>query len=241
MQRIVVDSQQILDRIVRLNAEQQHYLHRVLRLGIGDRFIAMDGRGQWWEVECVSGENGALWGRIDRTLEVSTELPVAVTLLAALPKGSGFDDAIRQTTELGVSRIVPVLSQRTLLKPSANKRQRWQRIATEAAEQSERQIVPTICDPMTFAEAIDLVANLQNYICVARGHVPHLKTRLESRRDLSISIGPEGGWTSEEIQTAIDAGFEAVSLGRRILRAVTAPIVALSIVAAVCEDGDRMP
>ncbi|MGC9505954.1 16S rRNA (uracil(1498)-N(3))-methyltransferase [Baaleninema sp.] len=241
MQRIAVEPQQILDRTIYLNAAQEHYLKRVLRSSVGDRFVAMDGRGQWWEAQLVMGDDGSLLGEIDRQLDVSTELPVSATLFAALPKGSGFDEVVRQTTELGVSRIVPVLSQRTLLNPSPNKLKRWRRIATEAAEQSERQIVPELCEPLSFREAMAAVGETPSYFCVARGTVPHLSAALQTALEgcdageIAIFVGPEGGWTTDEVQQAKDTGCQLVSLGRRVLRAVTAPVVALSVVAAVWE------
>ncbi|OAB61588.1 16S rRNA methyltransferase [Leptolyngbya valderiana BDU 20041] len=241
MQRIAVEPQQILDRTIYLNAAQEHYLKRVLRSKVGDRFVAMDGRGQWWEAQLVMDEDGSLLGEIDRQLDVLTELPVSVTLFAALPKGSGFDEVVRQTTELGVSRIVPVFSQRTLLNPSSNKLKRWRRIATEAAEQSERQIVPELSEPLSFREAVAAIGDVPAYFCVARGTVPHFHAALQtalrevSLRDLSIFVGPEGGWTTDEVRQAKDTGCQLVSLGRRVLRAVTAPVFALSVVAAVWE------
>jgi 16S rRNA (uracil1498-N3)-methyltransferase len=97
-----------------------HYLVRVLRLRDGDKFIAIDGTGRWW-LTVLQGESG----QVLESLEIQTELPVSVTLLLALPKGSGFDDIVRVATELGVVKIVPVLSERTLLNPSPQKLERW--------------------------------------------------------------------------------------------------------------------
>lgn len=240
MQRIAVEPQQIQANRLALNLEQQHYLHRVLRLTAGDRFIVMDGRGNWWETVLVCQEDGAFGGELQQKVDRHTELPLRITLLAALPKGSGFDEVVRQTTELGVTEIVPVLSQRTLLKPSANKLQRWQRIATEAAEQSERQVVPPVREPLKFEAAIASWRGKTAYLCVARDLGMPLRTVLMSQlpelEELAIAIGPEGGWTPQEIQQAQASGFQAVSLGRRILRAVTAPTAALAVIGAMCED-----
>lgn len=255
MQRLVVQPQQIRDRALVLTAEQQHYLQRVLRLGAGDRFVAMDGRGGGWETQLVRGEDGALQGWLGASLVLDSELPMAVTLLVAIPKGSGFDEIVRQTTELGASRIVPVLSDRTLVKPSPNKLQRWRRIATEAAEQSERQVVPDIWEPRSFSAAIaEQTANPRSQtskaaahaerfqplacLCVARGNAIALPQLLQGSPPphLILATGPEGGWTPAEIERAKTARFQPVSLGKRVLRAVTAPMAALAIAGSLCES-----
>jgi len=235
LQRITIAPSQLQASQIILTPQQVHYLGRVLRLREGDRFIAMDGLGKWWLAQ-LTGEQA----QILETLSVETELPVSITLMVALPKGSGFDEVVRCCTELGVTCIAPVMSDRTLLNPSPQKLERWRRIAAEAAEQSERAVVPTILEPVNFSDALSLV-NGQKYICEARGNYPHLinclpnKGQITNDRELIIATGPEGGWTEQELEIAIASGFQPVSLGRRILRAVTAPIVALSLVTAACE------
>jgi 16S rRNA (uracil1498-N3)-methyltransferase len=238
LQRIAIAPSQFQQGQILLTKEQQHYLGRVLRLHEGDRFIAMDGKGKWWLAQ-LAGEQA----QVLEALLVETELPVSITLMVALPKGNGFDEVVRCCTELGVTCITPVLSDRTLLHPSPQKLERWRRIATEAAEQSERSFVPTILEPVAFNTSLSF-ANSQQYICVARGEFPHLKDCLQPKGQMTndkgqetivIATGPEGGWTTQEIENAIAFGFQPVSLGRRILRAVTAPVVALSLITAACE------
>ena len=256
LQRLVVKAEQLQNDRVLLVPSQLHYLQRVLRLGEGDRFIAMDGQGQAWLATLVPTTDPlTLQATILEPITVPTELAVRVTLVAALPKGNGFDDVVRQSTELGVDQIMPVLSDRTLLNPSAQKLDRWQRIANEAAEQSERLYVPTVTAPMPFVEYLQQEqkeeAKRQKYLCVARGASPHLLECLQATHQdtvaefpiapITIAIGPEGGWTDAEVEQAIAAGYQPVSLGTRILRAVTAPLVALSLVAAVWErEGWRL-
>ncbi|QSJ15893.1 16S rRNA (uracil(1498)-N(3))-methyltransferase [Nostoc sp. UHCC 0702] len=253
LQRIAIAPSQLQQGQILLTKEQQHYLLRVLRLREGDRFIAMDGKGKWWLAQLATEQAQVL-----EALTVKTELPVSIILMVALPKGNGFDEVVRVCTELGVSCIAPVLSDRTLLNPSPQKLERWRRIAAEAAEQSERAFVPTILEPVAFNTALSTVNSQQStvnshqhfgfaqykssvinqqYICEARGDFPHLRNCLQHKGQESIVIatGPEGGWTQTEIENAIAAGFQPVSLGRRILRAVTAPVVALSLISAICE------
>lgn len=233
LQRIAIAPCQLQQGQILLTPQQHHYLVRVLRLREGDRFIAMDGLGKWWLTQLVAGQ-----GQVLELLTVQTELPVAITLMVALPK-NGFDEVVRVSTELGVTTVAPVLSDRTLLKPSPQKLERWRKIAAEAAEQSERAFVPTILEPVAFNTSLSWENN-QKYICEARGDYPHLLnqhqiTNNKQQTTVVIATGTEGGWTPKEIETAISSGFQPVSLGRRILRAVTAPIVALSLIAAAYE------
>lgn len=230
LQRVVITPEQIHHNQVVLSSEQQHYLSRVLRLKSGDRFIMMNGTGESWIAELRSDQAMLL-----ESLQTTSELSVSVTLMLALPKGNALDEVIRQTTELGVSCIAPVISDRTLLNPSANKLDRWRRIAQEAAEQSERQIVPTILDPVPFQTALETLSADQKIICAARGSSPHLITCI-SEQSILVAIGCEGGWTEAELEQAIAADYHPVSLGKRILRAVTAPVAALSMIAATVEN-----
>jgi 16S rRNA (uracil1498-N3)-methyltransferase len=232
LQRIAIALSQFQQNQILLTPQQQHYLSRVLRLQKGDRFIAMDGISKWWLAQ-LEGEEA----QILELLSVETELPVSITLMVALPKGNGFDEVVRCCTELGVAYIAPVMSDRTLLNPSPQKLERWQRIAAEAAEQSERSFVPTILEPVSFNAALSSFPTQQKYICEGRGNYQHFKKCLHNQGEMSIviAIGPEGGWTEKELDNAIQAGFQPVSLGRRILRAVTAPIVALSLISAAYE------
>ncbi|MTJ22932.1 16S rRNA (uracil(1498)-N(3))-methyltransferase [Dolichospermum sp. UHCC 0352] len=231
LQRITIHPQQVQANQLLLTPQQQHYLLRVLRLRDGDKFIVMDGMGKWWLAR-LQGEQG----EVLEPLEVKTELPVAITLMMALPKGNGFDEIVRCCTELGVTSIAPILSDRTLLNPSPQKLERWQRIASEAAEQSERAVVPTILQPVAFNTAIKETTATHRYICEARGDYPHLQHVInKTANEIIITIGPEGGWTNQELEIAIASGFQPISLGRRILRAVTAPIVAISLIAAYFE------
>jgi 16S rRNA (uracil1498-N3)-methyltransferase len=240
LQRITIAPHQINSQQITLTSDQHHYLTRVIRLRTGDQFQAIDGVGNCYLAE-INGEVAEIIQITTTT--VDRELPQPITLICALPKGNNFDDLVRACTELGVTTILPAISDRTLLNPSPQKLTRWRKIAQEAAEQSERLVVPTIAEPQAlttiFSQLPDLAAK---YLCEARGNQPHLLTCLQASqlidRPMIIAIGPEGGWTDGEIQLAIEHGFRLVSLGARILRTITAPIVALSIVAAAMESSE---
>lgn len=229
-QRLAITPAQIERDRITLTADQQHYLQRVLRLRTGDRFIAIDGRGHWW-LSAIEPEQMA---RILEAIAVHTELPISLTLLIAMPK-NGMDDIVRQATELGVTTIAPLTSDRTLLQPSSQKLDRWRRIAQEAAEQSERQVIPTILEPIAFRDAVHQFDSGQRLIGVTRSNAAALRSCLRPSESIAVAIGPEGGWSAAEVEMAIAAGFLPVSLGKRILRAVTAAIVAIGLIASASE------
>jgi 16S rRNA (uracil1498-N3)-methyltransferase len=247
LQRVTLQAHQISPTLqtnsaIALTPEQKHYLCNVLRLETGAEFIALDRQAGWWLAK-LTGELDI--AEIIAKLENNSELAAQITLGIAMPKGSNIESVIRQTTELGVRQIVPLFSDRTILKAGTEignqKRDRWQRIAEEAAELSMRNYVPEINTPQTFTEWLDHIAQSTapswKYICVTSPDAAHLLTTLQDAQNeqvlnIFIVTGCEGGWTTREEEIAIGSGFIPVSLGDRILSAVTAPVVALSIIGA---------
>lgn len=248
LQRVTLQATQFQSDLVTLTDSQQHYLCRVLRLGVGAEFIALDGKGHWWLAQLQTGLEQAI---LVSEIAMNTELSKSVTIAIAMPKGNGMEDAIRQVTELGASRIVPMWSDRTVIKAGTElgkqKLERWQRIAQEASELSLRQIVPEITAPQTMR---DLIAQTEQHkfiklICVTHP-ATHLLTSLQKSLsqpyqaeldadEIIIATGCEGGWTEPEEQAAIAQNWQPVSLGDRILAAVTAPVVALAIAGAAIQ------
>lgn len=239
LQRIVMTPEQVAGDRLSLTSAQGHYLYRVLRLNPGDRFLAMDGQGQRW-----LSELGPV-GEPSQLLEIapiSTELAVSITLCMALVKGHGLDQVVQQATELGVKEIIPIHSDRSLLQPSAAKYERWQRIAQEAAEQSQRLWVPTIARAIAVEEMLKLAG--QRYIaCLAPTSIPFNQALLALEpnhgqpEQIYIAIGPEGGWTEHEVEQAQTVGWQGISLGQRTLRAVTAAIAAMALI-SIHYDGE---
>ena len=249
MQRITIAPSQIRHQDIALTPDQHHYLTRVIRLQPSAKFEAIDGTGKLYLCEIIVNSSQRTTAATAQIIEIITplasgadlrasqELAQAITLICALPKGNNFDDIVRACTELGVTTIIPAQSDRTLLNPSPQKLQRWRKIAQEAAEQSERLTIPTIAEPQPLQTSFSqLPIASSKYLCEARREYPHLLSCLQSNQPIPtqiiIAIGPEGGWTDAEIELAIEHNFQLVSLGRHILRTITAPIVALSIVTA---------
>jgi 16S rRNA (uracil1498-N3)-methyltransferase len=254
LQRVVLQPQQCVQPLlasdkIELESAQQHYLAHVLRLKPGAEFIALNGKGQWWRAELLADLQSAV---IVEEIIANTELPIPITLAIAMPKGNGMESIIRTCTELGVSQIVPLWSDRTVVRPGtsmgAQKLERWQRIAQESSEQSLRTYVPEIIEPQAFSDWVRSDSDRHNYqhkfIGTTQGDRPHLLASMLkiwskigdanlSTGNIFVAIGAEGGWTKAEEELAIAHGFQPVSLGDRILAATTAPVVALSIVSAV--------
>jgi 16S rRNA (uracil1498-N3)-methyltransferase len=229
LQRITIDPQQLQENQIVLTAPQLHYLQRVMRLQHGAKFQAIDGVGTLYLVE-LSADYGRV---LEQSVPIGIELPVAVSLIVAVPK-IGLDDVVRACTELGVSEIYPVTSDRTIVQPSEQKRRRWIEIAKEATEQSERLIVPTI-HPVQSWKTVMVQITGQRKICAARGDAQHLMSCLDLQESISIAIGPEGGWTNRELQQSIELGWQPISLGDRILRTITAAPAIMSMIGGLLE------
>ncbi|MEM9816032.1 MAG: 16S rRNA (uracil(1498)-N(3))-methyltransferase [Cyanobacteria bacterium P01_D01_bin.6] len=236
MPRVIVEPAQITADQLTLTAEQQHYLRRVLRLKSGDRFWALDGQGHLWEAVLPADGAQATLKNLAQNELIATPSQPKITLAACIPK-QGFDEVVRQVTELGVDVIVPILSDRTLPRPSVNKLKRWRRIATEAGEQCERLTVPCIQEPLAWSSWLGRESQDFRLICVARQSIPSLLSIGLSYpfTAVEVAIGPEGGWTEAEVTQALNYGYQPVSLGRSILRAVTASVTAIGILQAGIE------
>jgi 16S rRNA (uracil1498-N3)-methyltransferase len=218
-------------RALLLGAHANH-LSRVLRARIGQEFDITTGnevrRGRITAIaqDRVEFELGA---------EVPTRFAVPVTLVLSIFKFDRMEWAIEKCTELGVARIVPVIARRTEahLAAAASKRvERWQRIAQQAAEQSRRASPPEISQPLRLNDSLALQASLRIILSETETEVM-LKDVLQSRSsdsDLVLALGPEGGWTDEELNLFQGAGWVSASLGNTILRAETAAIAAVTIV-----------
>ncbi len=205
------------------------HLVRVLRARPGDRLTLFDGQGReaLAEVVAIAGERVRV--RVLDLQETDREPDIPVTLYLALLKGEKLFDVVRMGTELGVSRFVLVVSQRSVAKAiGKGKLDRAMRVAVEAAKQSGRTRLPTIEGPLP----------LKALPRVGQGLVaePHASARvgdvLDPSRPVSLLVGPEGGLSEEELRLAEARGFTPVTLGRRILRAETAACTLVALVTA---------
>lgn len=217
------------DRAALTGASAEH-LARVLRAKVGQEFdVVAQGHLRRGRIVSVDAE------RVEFTLgeELATQPELPLELLLAIFKFDRFEWAIEKATELGVARIVPVIAQRTekhLAQAAARRVERWRKIAREAAQQSRRVMLPEIAEP---ARLKDVVAS--GGILLSEGEAERsLKTALghSLATPVRLAIGPEGGWTADELAAFEQAGWQSASLGPTILRAETAAIAALAVAAS---------
>lgn len=229
-----------------LSAEEARHLRDVLRLQSGDEVYVFDGAGR--EFQCAIDTIGKDSTKLRVIAEVAParpESPLYLTLAIALLKGEKFDLVIQKATELGVKRIVPLATERADVRlrdsADANRRvTRWRRIALEAAKQTGRAAVPEVTAPLSFNSLPMISAGKEkkSSTSVARLMFSEREGRsldeatngLDGQpAEIVALVGPEGGWTDQEIGLAREAGWEIVTLGGRTLRAETAAIVVVTL------------
>jgi 16S rRNA (uracil1498-N3)-methyltransferase len=221
---------------IALPPDESAHLTRVLRLRVGARVLVFDGRGTQ-HVASV-----ATIGKSDVTVNVLEPFPAApearipVVLAQAVLKGDKMEAAIRDATMMGVSAVRPVITQRTVVPRSAadqpGVQTRWHRVAIASAKQCGRAVVPRIEPPSAFEVLLEDVSIDTKLLLVepAAASAVNLTSLDGATPDSAmILIGPEGGWTEEEVQRALAAGFRPLSLGARTLRAESAPLAALAV------------
>lgn len=221
-------------------AEVRH-IKDVLRLKAGDQVVLFDGSGMEFEGRINGFSKDGVTVDITERRAGDTESPVEIILGQGIPKSDKMDLIVQKGTELGISRIVPLYTERVVPKSfSANKIERWRRIAVEACKQSGRVKVPVISEPVSLdlfvkdadPSSLSLIPwEGEKETCLKKILPDTLKNR-----KVTFIVGPEGGLTNSEIVIAKEYGFIPVSLGRRILRTETVPLVLLSIVQHIYGD-----
>ena len=221
------------NRAILLGPHAEH-LSRVLRARIGQQFdISTGNEVRLGRVTSISPE------RVEFELGEAVSLPASpqITLALSVFKFDRMEWAIEKCTELGVSRIIPVIARRTeahLAAAAAKRVERWQRIARQAAEQSRQVSTPEITAPIKLKDAIALLGSTRIVLSESEDQTT-LKETLQSHApggDVVLAFGPEGGWTDAELEMFRNAGWSVASLGNTILRAETAAIAAVAIALA---------
>lgn len=209
---------------------QAHYMARVLRLAVGAPVQLFDGSGVEFLGELVEVSKKAVFVEVHEQIAGLAESPLHLHLGQGLSRGERMDWAIQKATELGVSAITPIVSERCevrLKDERADKRlAHWRQIAISACEQCGRSVLPVIHPPLTLAEWL---AHTDSALKLVLHPVAEPLTSHEKPASLAFLIGPEGGLSDAEVQQAQKAGFLAARLGPRVLRTETAPVVALSV------------
>lgn len=223
--------------VVTLDADDSRYLIKVMRYKEGDIVELFNGDGYSYQASIISaGKSTQL--KIEAAQFNSTESPVSITLVQALAKGTKLDLVVQKATELGVSRITPVSSERTVLqvdeKRAQKKAEHWNKIARSASAQCNRSIVPEI-DPLTALEKW-LAIHKEEHSILIHPEAASSFNNLEPVAALNILVGPEGGFSDKELELAANAGVQSVKCGPRVLRTETAGFAAIAIVQSLIGD-----
>lgn len=231
-----VEPKNVFDDELVISGEEAHHISRVMRKKTGERIWVVDGEGGTYEVEVSNKDKNRLHCKILKKRRRVGEPVAHVTLAQGVLKGEKFELLIQKATEIGVSKIIPMLSERTIVKPGKNKKTRWSTIARSAMKQCGRSIIPKITEPLPLNKVLSQGID-SSLRFIAQAHesskpLHHYFTesaRLSHKKAL-IVVGPEGGFTEEEVELAQEQGFKKVSLGSRRLRAETAGIVFSALV-----------
>jgi 16S rRNA (uracil1498-N3)-methyltransferase len=221
---------------IKVPLEKSHYLLSVLRCKKGHAVTVIDGRGSAYAAEIVSIVKKDVFIDITGEILLNAELPVPLILCQGLLKGEKMDLVIQKATELGVAEIVPLVTERSIVKET-RKVKRWHTIAEEAAEQCGRTVVPLVRDPEKLNDILN--GEKVNGLLFWEGGGRALSEAMgaiDSGRAVHIFIGPEGGFTAAEVDKAEGHGIVRTTLGKRILRAETASIAAIVLIAAMIDS-----
>ncbi len=222
------------DGVLRGTISESDYTHitKVLRLGAGDRITVFDAESTEYEgiLTDISSKTIAL--RVHDTRRLQTEPELKLNLFQAILKGNRMDGVISQATQLGVSEVFPVISERTQVR-STSKIDRWNKIALESTKQCGRAVPPVVSEPVCFRDSFEIKKQSEMKVILYENQGKllgdYMKSFTKPVNSINVHIGSEGGFSKEEIALAKENGYIALGLGKRILRAETASLVGLAL------------
>ncbi|MBC8286628.1 MAG: 16S rRNA (uracil(1498)-N(3))-methyltransferase [Nitrospinae bacterium] len=238
--KFFVPAEQIVSNRVTLTGSDVSHIRTVLRLKAGACIQVIGGSDKLHTVRLVEVEAKEVLGEIIASEEFDVESPLAVHLGLALTKGNKFDATLRKSVELGVRSVTPLITDRCVVKTHRKKTERWKKIALESSKQCGRTQVPLVTEDIETLEIFcrnndDLDLKLVFWEMESNSSLKNLQLD-QAPRSVAVLIGPEGGFSSVEIEKTREHGFQTVSLGPRILRAETAPVVALALLQSLWGD-----
>jgi 16S rRNA (uracil1498-N3)-methyltransferase len=226
------------EQILNLSKEAAGRLIRVLRLQVGDELIVFNGKAGEFRATIIELNKNTVRVKLGEFDAVSRESPLQITLAQAVLRSDKMDYALQKAVELGVTRFIPLITAHSTLKLAPERWQKrslhWQGVMLAACEQSGRTGLPTLENPMTFDVATTAIKADQRIILQ-----PFTKQNINSLppcRSVALLVGPEGGWSENELKCARVAEYSPVHLGPRVLRAETAGLAAASILQSLYGD-----
>jgi len=234
MHRFFTVKENISNGFIVLKDSDASHILKVLRLKVGDQVEVLDGEGSLYLVNLTDINNKSIKGEVLSSEKINTESPLKIHLGQSLIKGNGFDVILRKSVELGVRSIIPLITERTVVKSDSEKKiVRWKKIIEESSKQCGRSSIPQISKNITtletfFQKTKNSDLKLIFWELEKNKRLGDINPK-EKPSTVSVLIGPEGGFTVKEFETARNYGFLSLGLGPRIFRAETAPLVALSL------------
>ena len=240
MHTFYVSPSQISNNIATIMGSEHHHLRNVLRTKSGETVRMIDGEGNVYTAQILATDDTPI-SSAARILshEFHAVVSPKLTLFQGLPKSDKMELILQKTTELGVTQIVPLHSEYGLQKPNQNRYARWHRVLISATKQSERAWLPELCNAQEFNAALAHLDKFSRCLLLSphrdqESRVQHIQRvlREEPRPDsVALFVGPEGGFSDQEVTRAIESGCTLVTFGRNILRTETAAIVAVAVAA----------
>lgn len=246
MYRFYIEPSQKQGDTIEITGDDVNHIKNVLRMKNGEQFVLCDGAGTDYLCELAGSRERNLVAAVLEERKSDTELPVRLVLFQGLPKKDKMELIIQKAVELGAAEIVPVVTKRTIVKTDGGKEEkkltRWQAIAESAAKQSGRGVIPEVRPVHTWKEALASMADFDYNVILyenAEGMKPTADCLKQAGKKSSIGIfvGPEGGFTEEEVAQTVEHGADCLSLGKRILRTETAGLAMLSMLMLSVECG----
>lgn len=233
MPRFPVDKKSVKDNKAVISGPDQKHVVKVLRLRQGDEITLFDSESNEYYGKISSIGKNELEVNIYKTEKVNRESHLNITLLQGLPKGDKMDYIVEKATELGVSTVVPVITERVQVH-SRDRHKRWEKIAVEASKQCGRTKPTVIENTLNFKSALllceqsdlKIILHVNTELSVKN----HLKNTLQAPQNIILFVGPEGGFMDTEVLLAKEMGFISLGLGPRVLRTETASVSVLSII-----------
>lgn len=212
----------------------------VLRVRTGTEITLFDGKGKAHAARLSFLEKRRAVAEILHEETADTESPLNITLIQSISSGERMDFTLQKSVELGITAIQPIISERCIVRldgERADKRlTRWQEIVISACEQSGRNTVPPVLPIIGYREALDKMPSESTKLIMSINRARKLADIRHPSGAIVFMVGPEGGWTEQEEQQAFEAGFQAVTLGKRILRTETAPLAAIAAMQTLWGD-----
>jgi len=245
------DSEQLRNDHVEISGDTAHHMQNVLRMQVGDIVTLCDGHNKDYTAVIEKYETRAkqptVMFKVLESCASGTELQTQVTLYQALPKGDKLELVIQKCVELGVAKIVPVITSRTIQSKVSDgkKTMRYNRIAESAAGQSMRGVIPKVCEAITFKDALILnFSNATEHELTMVAYENEKETTLRhvlgkgATSRINIWVGPEGGFAKEEVDALANHGAVPITLGARVLRTETAAIALMAQIACLIQDSE---